>query len=120
MKQVKQQQHQISNDLNQVICAEENLALDKEILLIENRQLQQALNQERRCCKCGRAMRLLDHSNSSLTQFFSLTKMQSICEQMTAAEIIKKNEQTCKKDAKLQHTILKKQKKADIMSQQMK
>ncbi|EEH33301.1 hypothetical protein PAAG_04351 [Paracoccidioides lutzii Pb01] len=45
--------------------------------------------------------------------------MQSIREQMTAAEATKKDEQACKEDAKLQHTILKKQKKADIMSQQM-
>ncbi|EDN02166.1 predicted protein [Histoplasma mississippiense (nom. inval.)] len=93
MKQVKQQQHRISHDLNRVIHAGENLALDKEILLIENRQLQQALNQERRHRKRGRAMGLLDPSNPSLAQFFSPAKVQSIREQMTAAEATKKDEQ---------------------------
>ncbi|EDN08499.1 predicted protein [Histoplasma mississippiense (nom. inval.)] len=120
IKQVKQQQHhQISNDLNQLIHVGENLVLDKEILLIENRQLQQALNQERRHHKHGRIMGLLDSSNPSLAQFFSPAKMQHIREQMTASEAVKKNEQACKEDAKLQHTLFKKQKKTDIMKQWM-
>ncbi|EEH18706.1 hypothetical protein PABG_07766 [Paracoccidioides brasiliensis Pb03] len=46
--------------------------------------------------------------------------MQSICENSTVSEIVKKNEQACKKDAKLQCTILKKQKKTDIIQQRMK
>ncbi|EDN02638.1 predicted protein [Histoplasma mississippiense (nom. inval.)] len=119
VKQVKQRQRRISSDLNQVIRAGENLALDKEDLLIENRQLQQALNQERRRRKRGRAMGLLDSSNPSLAQFFSPAKVQSIREQMTAAEAAKKDEQARKEDAKLQHAILKEQKETDIMLQRM-
>ncbi|EDN09260.1 predicted protein [Histoplasma mississippiense (nom. inval.)] len=119
VKQVKQRQRRISSDLNQVIRAGENLALDKEVLLIENRQLQQALNQERRRRKRGRAMGLLDSSNPSLAQFFSPAKVQSIREQMTAAEAAKKDEQARKEDAKLQHAILKEQKETDIMLQRM-
>ncbi|EDN04833.1 predicted protein [Histoplasma mississippiense (nom. inval.)] len=65
-------------------------------------------------------MGLLDPSNPSLAQFFSPAKVQSICKQMTAVEATKRDEQACKKDAKLQYTILKKQKEADIMSQWMK
>ncbi|KGY14524.1 hypothetical protein PABG_12588 [Paracoccidioides brasiliensis Pb03] len=46
--------------------------------------------------------------------------MQSIHKNLTASEIVKKNEQAHKKDAKLQHTTLKKQKKADIIQQRMR
>ncbi|OJD27217.1 hypothetical protein ACJ73_01382 [Blastomyces percursus] len=119
IKQVKQRQHQISSDLHQLIRAGENLALDKEILLIENRQLQQALNQERRRRKRGRVMGLLDPSNPSLAQFFSPAKVQRAREQIAADEAIKKSEQARKEDAKLQRAILKEQKEADIMKQRM-
>ncbi|OJD24830.1 hypothetical protein ACJ73_03802 [Blastomyces percursus] len=97
VKQVKQRQRRISRDLNRVI---------------QNRQLQQ-----RRRRKRGRAMGLLDPSNPSMAQFFSSEKVQSIREQMTAAEASKKDEQVQKEDAKLQHTILREQKKADIIKQ---
>ncbi|EEH34999.2 hypothetical protein PAAG_06046 [Paracoccidioides lutzii Pb01] len=110
----------IHTHYKEVIHAGENLTLDKEILLIENQQLQKALNQERRCCKCDRAIRLLDFLNSSLIQFFLPAKMQSICENLTASEVAKKDKQAYKEDAKLQHTILKKQKKTDIIQQRMK
>ncbi|EDN08188.1 predicted protein [Histoplasma mississippiense (nom. inval.)] len=76
-------------------------------------------NQERRRRKRGRAMGLLDSSNPSLAQFFSPAKVQSIREQMTAAEAAKKDEQARKEDAKLQHAILKEQKETDIMLQRM-
>ncbi|EEH46240.1 uncharacterized protein PADG_08682 [Paracoccidioides brasiliensis Pb18] len=46
--------------------------------------------------------------------------MQSICENLTVSEVVKKNEQAHKKDAKLQHTILKEQKEADIIQQRIK
>ncbi|OJD09517.1 hypothetical protein ACJ73_10256, partial [Blastomyces percursus] len=98
IKQVKQRQHQISSDLHQLIRAGENLALDKEILLIENRQLQQALNQERRRRKRGRDMGLLDPSNPSLAQFFSPAKVQRAREQIAADEAIKKSEQAEKEE----------------------
>ncbi|OJD18671.1 hypothetical protein ACJ73_08698 [Blastomyces percursus] len=110
VKRIKQQQHQISR---------ENLALDKEILLIESRQFQKALNQERRRRKRGRAMGLLDPSNPSLAQFFSPAKVQSIRENLAASEAAKKDEQARKEDAKLQRTILKEQKEADIIQQRM-
>ncbi|OJD20337.1 hypothetical protein ACJ73_08329, partial [Blastomyces percursus] len=97
----------------------ENIALDKEILLIENRQLQKALNQWRRRRKRGRAMGLLYHSNPSLAQFFSPAKMQSIRENLAASEAAKRDEQARKEDAKLQRTILKEQKEADIIQQRM-
>ncbi|EEH34340.1 hypothetical protein PAAG_05389 [Paracoccidioides lutzii Pb01] len=64
-------------------------------------------------------MRLLDLLNSSLMQFFSPAKVQNICENLIASEVVKKNEQAHKKDAKLQHTILKEQKEADIIQQRM-
>lgn len=103
-----------------MIHTDKNLALDKEVLLIENRQLQQTFNQEKRYHKYSRAMKLLDFSNLSLIQFFLLIKMQSIYKNITASEAVKKNKQTCKKNVKLQYTILKKQKKTDIMKQRMK
>lgn len=53
-------------------------------------------------------MKLLDFSNSSLIQFFSSVKMQSIYENITVSEIVKKNEQIHKKNVKLQHIIFKK------------
>ncbi|OJD25247.1 hypothetical protein ACJ73_03383 [Blastomyces percursus] len=77
----------------------------------------QALNEERRRRKRGRAMGLLDPSNPSTAQFFSPAKVQSIREQMTAAGAAKKDEQAQKEDAKLQRTILKEQKKVDIIKQ---
>ncbi|EEH35716.2 hypothetical protein PAAG_00039 [Paracoccidioides lutzii Pb01] len=46
--------------------------------------------------------------------------MQSIHKNLTVLEIVKKNEQTYNKDAKLQCIILKKQKKVDIIQQRMK
>ncbi|KGY14512.1 hypothetical protein PABG_12628 [Paracoccidioides brasiliensis Pb03] len=52
-------------------------------------------------------------------QFFSPTKMQSICENLMVSEVVKKNEQAHKRNAKLQHTILKEQKEADIIQQRM-
>ncbi|KLJ11033.1 hypothetical protein EMPG_13671 [Blastomyces silverae] len=64
-------------------------------------------------------MKLLDSLNPSLAQFFSLTKMQSMRKNMAASEAAKKDEQAHKKNAKLQHTILKEQKEADIMKQRM-
>ncbi|OJD10406.1 hypothetical protein ACJ73_09805 [Blastomyces percursus] len=93
VKKVKQRQRRISSDLNQVIHEGEKLALDKEILLIENRQLQQALNQGNR--------------------------VQSIREDLVASEASKKDEQACKEDAKLQRAILKEQREADLIQQRM-
>ncbi|EEH40476.1 hypothetical protein PAAG_02531 [Paracoccidioides lutzii Pb01] len=64
-------------------------------------------------------MRLLDLLNLSLMQFFSPAKVQSIRENLAASEVAKKDEQAHKEDAKLQHTILKEQKEADIIQQRM-
>ncbi|EEH04620.1 conserved hypothetical protein [Histoplasma capsulatum G186AR] len=64
-------------------------------------------------------MGLLDSSNPSLTQFFSSAKVQSIHKNMAASEAVKKDEQAHKKNVKLQHTILREQKEADIMKQRM-
>ncbi|EQL27825.1 hypothetical protein BDFG_09376 [Blastomyces dermatitidis ATCC 26199] len=46
--------------------------------------------------------------------------MQIMYEKIITSEAVKKNEQACKKNAKLQHAILKKQKKTDIMKKRIK
>ncbi|KKZ64055.1 hypothetical protein EMCG_01639 [[Emmonsia] crescens] len=119
MKQVNQHQHQISSDLHRVIQAEENIALDKAVLLIENEYLQKTLNEEGKHCKHGKAMRLLDSSHLFKAQFFSSTKAQRAHEINAVNEAVKESEQICKKDVKLQHTILKKQKKEALTEQRI-
>ncbi|EDN06591.1 predicted protein, partial [Histoplasma mississippiense (nom. inval.)] len=74
IKQASQRHRRLSVDIKKILRAGENIALDREVLLIENKNLQTALNNERRRRKRGKRMGLLNPSNPSLAQFFSPTK----------------------------------------------
>ncbi|OJD24150.1 hypothetical protein ACJ73_04493 [Blastomyces percursus] len=81
----------LSLDLQRLVHGGEMMALEREILTIENRGLRDILNNERKHRKRGKALGLADPDNPSRTQFFSPAK----------------NEKARKEDAKLQRAILR-------------
>ncbi|EDN07669.1 predicted protein [Histoplasma mississippiense (nom. inval.)] len=113
MKEINQQQHRVSLDIRRALHASEKFALDRELLLIENRNLQQALNRERKRRKRGKAMGLLDSSNPCQAQFFSPTQVRAAREQAAAAEALKIDSQARRQEAQLQRTILREKKNAE-------
>ncbi|EDN10474.1 predicted protein [Histoplasma mississippiense (nom. inval.)] len=115
IKQASQRHRRLSVDIKKILRAGENIALDREVLLIENKNLQTALNNERRRRKRGKHMGLLNPSNPSLAQFFSPTKVQAAREQADANETAKINDQARKEDMKLQRAVLREQKQAELM-----
>ncbi|EDN03640.1 predicted protein [Histoplasma mississippiense (nom. inval.)] len=115
IKQASQRHRRLSVDIKKILRAGENIALDREVLLIENKNLQTALNNERRRRKRGKRMGLLNPSNPSLAQFFSPTKVQAAREQADANETAKIDDQARKEDMKLQRAILREQKQAELM-----
>ncbi|OJD12033.1 hypothetical protein ACJ73_09415, partial [Blastomyces percursus] len=119
VKQINRRHRRLSIDIKKVIRAGENIALDRdgEVLLIENKNLQTALNNERKRRKRGKRMGLCNPSNPSLAQFFSPSKVQAAREQANAHETAKINELARKEDMKLQRAIFREQKQAELMKQ---
>ncbi|PGH12529.1 hypothetical protein AJ80_06690 [Polytolypa hystricis UAMH7299] len=104
VKNIHQQQW-LSISLRKVIHASERLVFEKELLIHENKALYNTLNMEKKHCKYGRPLELVDKKNLGTAQFFLSSQVEAAHQWIEAAETAKIDKLAQAEAAKLQYNI---------------